>query len=90
MIDIAGIQWTAAGTGGIGTAVMLPGHMFSGFYSAVSMGAASGGTGQFSGFFSQPGPTSDPRFPGGVGLTYSLQDMLGTISVSGAAVFGDP
>jgi hypothetical protein len=50
----------------------------------------SGGTGIFSGFFSQPGMTSDPSYPGGVGLTFSLQDGQGTTSISGAAVFGNP
>lgn len=89
-IDIAGITWTAAGIGNIGTAAQLPAHMFSGNYGAVTVGGSTGGTGVFSGFFSEPGPSSDPTFPGGVGLTYSLQDMGGTTSVSGAAAFGNP
>jgi len=56
-----------------------------------SMGGTSTGRGVFSGFFSEPGPTSDPSFPGGVGMTYSLQDQGGTnVSVSGAAAFGNP
>ena len=48
------------------------------------------GDGQFSGFFSEPGPASNPDFPGGAGLTYSLQDLGSNIQVSGAAAFGDP
>jgi len=89
-IDIAGITWSAAGIGNIGTAAQLPAHMFSGNYGAVIVGGVTGGSGVFSGFFSEPGPSSDPAFPGGVGLTYSLQDMGGTTTVSGAAAFGDP
>ena len=42
------------------------------------------------GFFSDPGATSDPAFPGAAGMTYSLQDGGGTTEVSGALVFGNP
>ena len=52
--------------------------------------AANGKSGVFSGFFSEPGNTSDPNIPGGVGLTYSIQDAQGTTTVSGAAAFGNP
>lgn len=92
LIDIAGSTWNAIGTGNIGSAAGLPAHLFSGLYQNVTItGPITGtGTGQFSGFFSAPGNTSDPSFPGGVGLTYSLQDGQGTTSVSGAAVFGNP
>jgi hypothetical protein len=92
VIDIAGSNWSATGTGNIGAAAGLPADLFSGLYQNVAItGAITGtGTGQFSGFFSAPGTTSDPSFPGGVGLTYSLQDGQGTTSVSGAAAFGDP
>jgi hypothetical protein len=83
-IDINGSTWTATGNGNIAT------HLFQGNYGTVSIDGVGGGTGVFSGFFSSPGPTSDPSFPGGVGLTYSLQDMLGITSVSGAAAFGNP
>ena len=51
VLDIAGITWTAAGIGNIGTAAQLPAHMFSGNYGAVTMGGATGGSGVFSGFF---------------------------------------
>ena len=89
VIDINATTWTAAGTGNLGAAAGLPAHLFNGNY-AVTVGGATGGSGVFSGFFSAPGNASDPSFPGGVGLTYSLQDMGATTTVSGAAVFGNP
>lgn len=89
-LDINGVNWSAAGFGNIGPAAQLPAHLFQGSYGAVIINGQTGGFGLFSGFFSEPGPSSDPSFPGGVGLTYSLQDMGGTTSVSGAAVFGNP
>ena len=89
-IDINASTWTAQGTGNIGAATGLPAHLFQGTYLNVAVDGIGGGTGVFSGFFSEPGPSSDPTFPGGVGLTYSLQDGLGASSVSGAAVFGNP
>ena len=87
-LDINGATWTAAGTGNIGGA--NPAHIFDGTYGAVTVDGITGGSGVFSGFFSGPGPTSDPTFPGGAGLTFSLQDMGATTSVSGALVFGNP
>ena len=63
--------------------------MFSGFYNLTIDGVA-GGSGDFSGFFSGPGQTSDPSFPGGVGLTYRLSDPTGGTTVSGALAFGNP
>ncbi len=89
VIDINQVTWTAAGTGNIGAAALLPAHLFSGNY-LVTVDGSTSGSGVFSGFFSNPGPTSDPTYPGAAGLTYSLQDMAGTTSVSGAAVFGNP
>ena len=88
-VSIGGSTWSATGTGNIGPASNLPAHLFRGGYN-VSVNGIGGGTGTFSGFFSEPGPTSDPAFPGGVGLTYSLQDAGATSIVSGAAAFGDP
>ena len=89
-IDINGSNWLATGVGNIGSAAGLPAHLFQGLYGAVVIDGVSGGTGIFSGFFSQPGMVSDPSYPGGVGLTFSLQDGQGTTSISGAAVFGNP
>ena len=90
LIDINGASWSATGNGNIGAAAQLPAHLFQGIYGNVAIDGISGGNGVFSGFFSEPGPTSDPSLPGGVGLTYSLQDMTGSTSISGAAVFGNP
>ena len=89
-IDINGSTWTATGQGGIGPAAQLPAHLFLGNYDAVAIDGITVGTGIFSGFFSAPGPTSDPTFPGGVGLTYSLEDGRTGTGVSGAAAFGSP
>jgi hypothetical protein len=90
VIDIAGSNWSATGTGVIGAAANLPDHVFGGNYGSVVVDGIAGGTGIFSGFFSQPGTPSDPAFPGGAGLTYSLLDAQGASTVSGAATFGDP
>jgi hypothetical protein len=91
-IDINNSTWTATGTGNIGAASQsgLPAHMFDGIYDSVDIDGVAGGNGLFSGFFSEPGNTSDPSFPGGVGMTYSLQDQSATTEVSGALVFGNP
>ena len=88
VIDIAGSTWDASGQGSIGG--RLPAHLFEGLYNNVSVDGIGGGTGSFSGFFSEPGPTADPQWPGAAGLTYSLQDAQGSSTVSGAAVFGNP
>ncbi len=88
VIDIAGSTWNASGRGDIGTG--LPAHMFEGIYTNVSVDGIGGGGGSFSGLFSEPGQTADPSWPGGAGLTYSLQDAQGSSVVSGAAVFGNP
>ena len=90
VIDINGATWSAAGQGNIGAAALLPAHLFQGIYGAVTINGVTGGTGMFSGFFSEPGPSSDASYPGGVGLTFSLQDQGGTTTVSGAAAFGNP
>ena len=89
-LDINNSNWTATGTGDMGGATGLPAHLFEGFYNSVAIDGVASGNGVFSGFFSDPGNTSDPSFPGGVGMTYSLQDMTGTTEVSGALVFGNP
>jgi hypothetical protein len=90
-LNINGSAWSAAGQGNIGAAGQLPAaHLFQGSFGSVAIDGIGGGTGVFSGFFSEPGPSSDPAYPGGVGMTYSLQDMGGSTSVSGAAVFGNP
>ena len=94
LINISGFTWTADGNGTIGAQAGLPAHLFQGLYGNVMITDPVGnqfmGDGQFAGFFSTPGPTSNPDFPGGAGLTYSLQDQGSSIQVSGAAAFGDP
>lgn len=90
VIDIGGMTWSAAGSGTFGRDPTLPPYLFAGIYGAVVVGGVAGGNGEFSGFFSAPGPTSNPTLPGGAGLTYSLQDGQGTTTVSGAAAFGNP
>lgn len=92
VIDINSSNWIATGQGTMGFSGNQPTapHLFSGFYNAVIIDGITGGGGQFSGFFSEPGQTSDPAFPGGVGMTYSLQDGSDTTQVSGALVFGNP
>ncbi len=90
VIDIAGMTWSASGTGNLGSLAGLPAHLFFGNYGSVDVDGIAGGSGQFSGFFSEPGATSDPAFPGGVGLSYSLQDEQGLATISGAAAFGNP
>ncbi len=89
-LDINNSNWTATGTGNMGGATGLPAHLFEGLYNSVAIDGVASGNGVFSGFFSDPGNTSDPSFPGGVGMTYSLQDMTGTTEVSGALAFGNP
>ena len=92
VIDINSTNWIATGQGTMGFSGNQPTapHLFSGFYNAVIIDGVTGGSGQFSGFFSEPGQTSDPAFPGGAGMTYSLQDGSDTTQVSGALVFGNP
>ncbi|MCZ6560247.1 MAG: hypothetical protein O6931_05110, partial [Gammaproteobacteria bacterium] len=92
-LDINMSTWIASGTGDIGTSPqsMLADHLFSGFYNSITINGVAGGTGSFSGFFSEPGPaTADPAFPGGAGLTFFLQDASSGTQVSGAvALEGD-
>ena len=90
VIDIGGVTWSATGNGDMGLEIGMPAHLFEGFYNAVVVGGTTGGSGLFTGFFSEPGASTDPTIPGGVGMTYSLQDAQGTTTVSGAAAFGNP
>jgi hypothetical protein len=92
VIDINSSSWTATGQGTMGFSGNQPTapHLFNGFYNSLIIDGITGGGGQFSGFFSEPGQSSDPAFPGGAGLTYSLQDGSDTTQVSGALVFGNP
>lgn len=89
-LTINAINWTASGNGTIGGQAGLPPHMFQGNYNNVLIGGSATGSGLFSGFFSAPGPVSDPSFPGGVGLTFTLADPSSGQLVSGSAAFGNP
>lgn len=92
-LDIAGANWTATGSGTIGAMAGLPAHLFNGIYNNVAITGATGtftGNGVFSGFFSEPGPSADPTYPGGVGMTYSLSNPQTVTAVSGALAFGNP
>ena len=75
-LDIGGSNWIASGSGNIGVGAGLPAHQFSGFYNNVTVDGFSTDFGYFGGFFSEPGNTPDPNFPGGAGLTYTLFDDL--------------
>lgn len=88
-LNIGQSIWFASGSGNIGARAGLPAHQFSGFYNNVTVDGFSTDFGFFSGFFSDPGNTSGPGLPGGVGLTYTLFDDLNQW-VSGVLVFGDP
>jgi hypothetical protein len=90
VIDIGGSTWLAGGSGTFGRDPTLPAYLFNGTYVSVVVDGATGGNGVFSGFFSAAGASSNPTFPGGVGLTYSLQDAQSGTTVSGAAAFGNP
>ena len=89
-LNINGSNWLASGSGPIGQQAGLAAHLFQGVYNTVTIDGIAGASGLFSGFFSEPGPTSDPSFPGAAGLTYSLQNPQTGENVSGAAVFGNP
>ena len=88
-LTMRGFSWVASGSGNIGAGAGLPAHQFSGFYNNVTVGGVSTDFGFFGGFFSEPGNTSDPDLPGGVGLTYTLFDDRNEW-VSGTLAFGDP
>ena len=88
-LTMSGISWVASGSGNIGGAG-LPAHLFSGIYDNVTVDGFNTDSGDFSGFFSEPGNTSDPDLPGAVGLTYPLGDNDGVGWISGALAFGDP
>jgi len=89
-VTVAGNNWIASGLGPIGAQAGLPGHQFEGVYNSVQINPIQGtGTGSFSGFFS--GPATGPGgAPAGAGLSFNLNDDLGTIQVNGAAAFVAP
>jgi hypothetical protein len=89
-LTINNLNWVASGVGAIGGQAGLPAHQFAGFYNQGIINPVQGSLrGEFAGFFSAAGSTT-PGVPGGVGLTYSLQDGQGLNSVDGAIVFQGP
>jgi hypothetical protein len=92
LLTIGPSVWSASGTGTMGVPGNggLPAHLFFGNYQNVSVDGIAGGNGVFSGFFSDPGPSTNPAVPGGVGLNYTLQDEAGVTTVTGAAAMGNP
>jgi hypothetical protein len=89
-VTVNNVNIFATGTGSIGASAGLAAHQFSG---AINGGAISSThttpQGSFSGFFSAPGGTQ-PGVPGGAGLTYTISDGQGGITVDGAAAFRHP
>jgi hypothetical protein len=83
-------NWVASGVGAIGGQSGLPAHQFAGVYDQGIINPIQGSLrGEFAGFFSAAGAKT-PGVPGGVGLTYSLQDGQGLTTVDGAIVFQGP
>jgi hypothetical protein len=83
-------NWVASGVGAIGGQSGLPAHQFAGVYDQGIINPIQGSLrGEFAGFFSAAGAKT-PGVPGGVGLTYSLQDGPGLTTVDGAIVFQGP
>lgn len=77
-----GTVWQASGSGQITQDTVL----FGGDYDRVTVNGASGGNGNFNGFFA-PGATDD-ALPLGAGLSYTLGN--GETTVNGTAAFGNP
>jgi hypothetical protein len=96
-ITINGANWTATGQGPIGAQAGLANHQFSGVINGGSISSLSGlpPTGNFSGFFTNPGGAPG-SVPAGAGLSYTLHDVQGiylndgAFSVDGVAVFRKP
>lgn len=89
-LTVNNLNWIASGQGVIGAQANLPAHQFTGVYDAGIINPIQGTpVGTFSGFFTAPGGKT-PGVPGGVGLTYTLQDGQGLFVVDGAVVFKGP
>lgn len=74
-LGINGTLWSATGTGDINI------NTFQGLYDTVNVSGSNGGSGSFSGLFSD----FSGSVPVGAGLNYQLTD--GTTTVNGAAIF---
>ena len=89
-VTINNVNISANGNGAIGANAGLAAHQFAGSITSGGIGA-TGTTpqGSFSGFFSAPGG-SPSAMPGGAGLTYTITDGHGGLTVDGAAAFRRP
>lgn len=89
-LTIAGQNWVmTAGRGSIGAQAGVLPHQFGGGYTGFIDNPQFPAFGSYTGFFSQPGSTV-AGVPGGVGLSYVLNDAQGLASVTGTAVFRGP
>lgn len=86
-LTMNGVNWTADGAGVIGAQLGLQPHQFGGVYQTVTIGGQPGGNGSFSGFFTSNGGTRS-GFPGGVGLSFSLDDDVGLFVTGAIALHG--
>ncbi|OUL58758.1 FecR family protein [Pseudoalteromonas ulvae] len=84
LIGIRGLVWRAVGQGSISNGF----NAFSGTYDQVVIDAVSGGSGQFSGFFSSSKTTDN--LPTAAGLVYSIMNPSAEDIVSGTVVFSNP
>ena len=87
-LTINGTNWTADGSGVIGGQAGLPAHEFQGNYQNVLIGGQNAGFGGFAGFFTASGGTQ-AGVPGGVGLSFHLDDDVG-LEVNGVLAFHGP
>jgi hypothetical protein len=89
-VTINNQNWVASGTGVIGAQLGLANHQFAGSYNGIINPIQSPIRGSFAGFFSAAGAQT-PGIPGGVGLTYTLEESQGFgQKVDGAIVFQGP
>jgi hypothetical protein len=89
-LTVNNVNVIANGAGLIGSNAGLAAHQFSGtITSGVISGTGSTPQGSFSGYFSALGG-SQSGVPGGAGITYTITDGHGGLTVDGAAAFRAP
>jgi hypothetical protein len=89
-VTIDHVNVVGNGTGSIGANAGLAAHQFNGTITSGVI-SSSGATpqGSFSGFFTGPG-SNPSTAPSGAGLTYTMTDGNGGLTVDGAAAFRKP
>jgi hypothetical protein len=89
-VTIDHVNVVGNGTGSIGANAGLAAHQFNGTITSGVI-SSSGATpqGSFSGFFTGPG-SNPSTAPSGAGLTYTMTDGNGGLTVDGAATFRKP